>query len=507
MSVSQFILAINWIAERKFKEKYARIKQEKSVLIFLLLYLVHVLALAYTSWPEGFIGRGYNGLDDLRIKLPLLLIPIIIGSSQRLNRRQIKTILMWFGAAVFASTLISTGVLLGFTDRVIHDVREISLFLSHIRFSLLINIVIFSIGYELLKNYRILHKIEKIVYPIVLVWLIIFLVLLQSLTGLTVLTLCSSVFIGVWAWKQKSILLKTSLLIVLIGIPILIGVYMVKLVADFRNFDKIKVTELPKHTQEGNRYEHLVSFKQVENKHWVGLYICNEELEREWNKVSSFAFTGKDEKEQLIRYTIYRYLTSLNLRKDASGIASLSNEDIRAIEKGIPNYIFNDRYSLYPRIYLTIWEVDLYSRGGNPTGQSVSQRIEYLKAGFAIIKDNKWFGVGTGDVQLAFREQYEKMSTQLSLHKRLRAHNQFVTFIIGFGFIGFAIILFALVYPIFKERKHKSFLFMLIFIIAIISMLNEDTLETQPGVTFFAFFYCLFIWAPERLEQNSSSKD
>jgi hypothetical protein len=36
---------------------------------------------------------------------------------------------------------------------------------------------------------------------------------------------------------------------------------------------------------------------------------------------------------------------------------------------------------------------------------------------------------------------------------------------------------------------------MMFFFIAFLSMLNEDTLETHAGVTFFSYFYSLFLFA------------
>jgi hypothetical protein len=32
-------------------------------------------------------------------------------------------------------------------------------------------------------------------------------------------------------------------------------------------------------------------------------------------------------------------------------------------------------------------------------------------------------------------------------------------------------------------------------LVTLLSMLNEDTLETQAGVAFFCIFYCLFVFA------------
>jgi hypothetical protein len=55
--------------------------------------------------------------------------------------------------------------------------------------------------------------------------------------------------------------------------------------------------------------------------------------------------------------------------------------------------------------------------------------------------------------------------------------------------------MFALIYPVFYEKKHKSMLFVIFFIIALLSMLNEDTLETHAGISFFSYFYALLLLA------------
>ncbi|MBU2650467.1 MAG: hypothetical protein KKA81_05995, partial [Bacteroidetes bacterium] len=65
---------------------------------------------------------------------------------------------------------------------------------------------------------------------------------------------------------------------------------------------------------------------------------------------------------------------------------------------------------------------------------------------------------------------------------------------VGFGFIGFAWFIFALIYPAYKTRYFKDYLYSVFFIIIIFSMLTEDTIETQVGVTIFAFFSALLLF-------------
>ena len=136
-----------------------------------------------------------------------------------------------------------------------------------------------------------------------------------------------------------------------------------------------------------------------------------------------------------------------------------------------------------------------YKKSGDPSGQSLGQRIEYLITGWHIIKRNFWFGVGTGDVEIEFNKQYDLDNSLLKKEWRLRTHNQLLTFFITFGIFGVIWILFCLFIPPVIEKKYSHFLFTIFFLIGILSMLNEDTLETHVGVSFFAFFYSFFLFS------------
>jgi hypothetical protein len=48
--------------------------------------------------------------------------------------------------------------------------------------------------------------------------------------------------------------------------------------------------------------------------------------------------------------------------------------------------------------------------------------------------------------------------------------------------------LFTLFYPMIRLNKIHDFLYITFFIVAAVSFFTEDTLETQAGVTFYAFF-------------------
>ncbi len=492
-SVSQFILVGNWILENKFKSRFKQLINNKSVLIFELIFLVHLIGLIYTT------DFAY-AFHDLKIKLPLLILPIIIGTSQKLSYKQLKILLLFFIASITVSTFISFTIFLGLTNYKITDIRDISIFISHIRFSLLINIAIFSLVYFFFSDR--INKKEKIIYPVLIIWLVFFLFVLQSFTGLIVFFITGFIALIYFIKKFRNKKIRIYLISLLVALPIILSVLVAESIVKFYSVEKINPKTIDKYTKLGNKYKNDFNNKIIENGHYVYLYISEKELRNEWNKVSKIAYDSVDEKGQNIKNTIIRYLTSKGYRKDAEGVKKLTKKDIEHIEEGYANYIYKNKISFSARIYKIIWQIDVQFKKGNPSGHSVTQRFEYLKASFAIIKDNFLFGIGTGDLKTVFAQQYNKMNSPLSQRWRLRAHNQFVTFFVTFGLIGFLIIIFAMFYPIVHEYKFINYFFIVFFIIALFSMLDEDTLETQAGVTFFAYFYSLFLFGVKKQYLN-----
>lgn len=483
LSVAQIILLINWMLEGDFKGKWLLAKERKSVWAFAGIYMVHIIGMFYSSdWNYG--------MHDLKIKLPLLVLPVILGTSKPVSRQKLIYILQVFCAAVFVSTMVSTGKLFGWWGSQVSDVRDISIFISHIRFSLMINMAVFILAWLIFNDGN--SWIKSIYFP-GLIWLVFFLFLLKSLTGIVVLLIVTIFLVLRNVIRTKNIMLKWFLLIALILIFLLSSAFFSNSIARFNYKQKINPEELDKVTLNGNPYSHNLLSTDYENGYYTWIYVCDTELEKEWNKRSKLNFRGNDLKGQELRYTIIRYLTSMSLRKDSLGISSLSSQDIQNIEHGMANYIYAWKYSLYPRIYQILWEVHQYKNGGNPSGHSFTQRLEYLKTSLHIINSNFWTGVGTGDVAQAFKKQYKEDQSQLSEQWQLRAHNQFLTFFITFGLIGFIIISVALIYPILNKIRNNYFL-ILFSIIGFLSFLNEDTLETHAGISFFAFFYALFLY-------------
>lgn len=479
----------NWLAEGDLKKKIISFWNNKPALILSSLFFLHFIGLFYTSnFQDAYL--------DLRVKVPLFILPLIISSSEPLSTNIFNSILKLFIASVIFATIVSTLILAGVMHRAIVDMRGISIFISHIRFALLICVSFFTTGY-LFKNSEAFF--EKIVCSVISIWLIIFLVLMESITGISILAI--TIFIlGIY----KITLLKNN--IIKYGILFIIAGLLVFFVFCFRellnerneNIEIVNFNKLDKYTSHGNEYMHGIGSKLRENGHLIWLYVCDKELKETWSKRSLLPFEGKDKKGNELRFTLVRFLTSKGLRKDGDALASLSDQEIRAIERGETNVNFQSVSSLKGRIYETLWEIDLYKTNGDANGHSLTQRFEYWKVAVNIIKDNLLFGVGTGDVQSSFDEYYVKMNSKLDVKWRLHSHNQYLSIAVAFGLTGFLWFIITLFYPMIKMKMTFDYLYISFFIIAIISFFTEDTLETQAGVTFYAFLNSFFLFGQKK---------
>ncbi len=484
MSIAEFLLLFNWIAEGNFKEKYLLLKKNKAALVFLLLYLMHVVGLFYT---HNFVFA----IDDLRIKLPLLALPVIFATTSPISRKVLINILLIHVAATFIATMV--GVFIFFTTTV-NDIRDISIIISHIRFALNICFAIFIL-IILTFNKNQFSVAVKIGFGLLIAWFLYFLLFSESFTGIIIFIIVSFFLILVYILKKTPLMYKLIFLGFLIITGSILFVYLKNIYNDYHNnievFDQKKLEYNTKH---GGVYVHDVKSRITDNGHYTWMYVCDDELKPAWNKRSKINFDSTDKLHQPIRYTLIRYITSKGLRKDMDAVNGLSDKEVALIENGVANVDYIKKGSFYNRIKNTIWEYENYKISGYSRGQSIMQRIELWHNSLLLIKNYLLFGVGTGDPADVFAASLWVQNSCLQ-NSELRSHNQYLTFTIAFGIIGLIIFFISLLYPPFKLHKFSDFLYLSFFLIAFLSMFTEDTLETQAGVTFFAYFSCLFLFA------------
>lgn len=484
-SLVQFLLVIHWLVRGQLKPRLLLFVKSPALLIFSALFLWHIIGLIYTN----NISYGWH---DIKIKLPLLLLPLVIGTSGKLAPRQLRFVLLLFVASVFVASLVSVSTIFGVFNPEVKDFREASTFISHIRFALFVDMAIFILSFYALQP-KTPNKLRGLCFMFA-IYFIGFLILSKALTGIVVALIVGILLALRWIITHKGQLVRLLSLVAVLAIPVLVTVYIRSEIKSFYTL-KDDLSQLDRETAMGNLYWHDRDNLQLENGYYVGLYWCEKELREAWNGRSQIDYDGKDQKDQEIRYTLIRYMTSLGYRKDAVGISKLNDEDQKLIEEGRANSIYRDKNHFHTRMYELIWQIDVYRKGGNPSGHSLTQRMEYLKTAWAIFLDQAIWGVGTGDVPDAFANKYDEIGTQLEAKWQLRAHNQWLTFGVAFGIVGFVVMLISFFVPGLIMKKFSNYFFLLFIMVAFISMFNEDTLETQAGVAFIAFFYPLFLFS------------
>lgn len=483
-SIPQFILAANWLLGKNFAWKWNQLKHNKIFWILISLYLLHVVGMLYTqNIPKG--------LDELRNKLPLLTLPIILFSTKPLSQNEFKLLFSLFFLSVLASSIYCFLVFEGYTKKVVIDARQASVFMSHIRFSLFITFSVIGLIYFAVKEEKSVYRAYSFA---VVVWLLFVMFKLEMATGFICLLFASLLLLAVLAFKRLSKKISISLLVAgSIGV-IYLAAQAYKSLNMFEKNPASNYNVALHKTINGRTYLNDTIYNLAENGNLIGINISDPELEQEWSKRSAIPFSGKDKKGNELRFTLLHYLASKGLNKDSVGLSGLSKEDISNIEAGLSNYKYTSQSGLISRWREIVWEYTKYKRGENPSGHTLTMRLEFWKTAIYIITKHPLFGVGTGDIQDEFNKAYDETNSKLTTEWRLRCHNQYLAITVAFGVVGLMLFLFYLFLPAISHKQQLHYLYWPFFIIVLLSFITEDTLETQSGVTFFIFFQTLFFW-------------
>ena len=492
VSVGLFILAGNWILEGRYRERTVRFFTDPLALIVSSVYILFVVGMFWTESVE-------NGLNELKVKLPIFLIPFLTFNAKLPKRKRIQEILLLFVVACLIGTFLGVIYFWIQNDGEIPNKRKLSVVISHIRFGLMLVMAIFILIYYLTTKWKDWSITERALAAAAAIWFFFFLVLMESATAI----LAFGVLVGL-SFVRLFIRLSSLRLKALVFTGILVGgiatVFYVNLIR-VNHYKEVPINQLTLNvkTTNGNYYAHQKEVPYQENGHRVWNFVCMDELEQEWPKYSSVDFSADDGRGQPIKYTIIRYLSSLGLKKDSAGLSMISPTDIGFIEKGYTNYKYTSKWGVSRRIAQIIWQIDSYSIAG-ANHSSLLMRWVYFKLGTQILLDNWMFGVGTGDMRLAYQDAYEVDDRGMLPKFQDISHNQFLSVGIAIGLFGLAWFCFAFFYPL--SIYYRDYLYLMFMALVTISFLTDNTLGTQSGVTLFAFFNCLLIFRKEYSEES-----
>ncbi len=494
-SVPQFILLGNWIIEGDYKRKLNLLKTNKLFWTITSIFFLHLIGMLYTN-------NTNDGLTDLRIKLPLLFLPGLFLSSKPIDVKEFKILLYCF----IAGSVINTGWCLIY-NYILHtnDVaRNASRFMSHIRLGLYLNVAIACCFYFMVQNLKIIYKV---LFGLLLLYFVFSLYALGLASGFVNLAVLFSLALIVFLFRQKLYIKITSVVILITAI-----FYVAFFFISFLNSQLIaqqNESNTPRmYNAAGNLVLNSEISTQKENGNYVYMNIQTIELQKEWSRrfpQDSFTYTPS---HNLQRYNVLiRYMASKGVYKDSAGMSLLNANDFKNIQNNITNYKYPEWSFMQKRAYEFVWEYDEFINGRGINGHSLTMRLYFWKAASVIIKNNLLFGVGTGDVQDELNKTYVETHSPLSKDWFKRPHNQFITITVSLGLFGLLVFLFSFIYPVIKLKKQLHILFWPYFLILCISFILEDTLETQAGLSFYAFFYTIFIVQAYNLKKQQNPVD
>jgi len=480
MSLTQLIMGGNWLLEGNYKEKWKRFTNNKAAVAFSMIYLLHVVGLIWTTDIAYGLGK------DLIDKLPMLTLTFLVVSSKPPAKEKLQPLLFIFFATVLVTSII--GFFVHYSGNYV-NFRRISPFISHVYFSMMVVMTIFALPWYVKKSTS-NKKILMLIYG-VSAWLVVYLFILRSLTGLlcfggvVVLLLARQAYITRFWWLRLSIILLVTLSSAA-GIGFLGWMY--STISQKITPDPLTLNDT---TSLGNKYKHFIDYPERENGHFLYYFISEDEIREAWNQRSELDFDGEDIPGNELRITLYRYLSSKGLRKDAESLEKLTQEEISAIERGIANYLYTVWPGFVVRIHQSVWEVYWYRAKGDPTGHTFTQRIELWRASWVAFKENPVFGWGTGDIFIAVDYGLHAIDSKME-NFRMKPHNQYLLFLLTLGVIGSVVIYSLYAFFVSKTRAYRYWPFNVFLIIMMVSMLANHPIDSQAGQTFFTFFTLYF---------------
>ncbi len=472
MSVAQFGFGAAVFMVPDYRTKINRLLRNPFALFWIGLYVLF-LAGGLASDDISYF------LKDIRVKMPLWVIPAALALMPPLSERQWNLVLHFFVAGCLVASLAG---LVMFSTGKVTDFRALSPMVSHIRLGIYLVFSLFILLYFSRKK----SLLPRWVYLALGLFMGAWLFFLKSFTGIILFTVLFSLIIFIFFLSGRPRLRLAFGFFVGLG-----SVYLAVAVWHFYRVNEEPYASLPKYTREGNAYLHDTTLKSVENGNYIWRYLQLDELKRDWEKRSDLPFDGTDKKGNVLKATLCRYLASKNLPRDAEGIWTLSDKEIHLIENGIPNYLYARPFNLRGRIYETLWEWEVYRGTGDPNGKSLSARVELWKASVAAVVHSPWSGYGTGDVRTALKHALRGAESPLVYFGQFGPHNQFLATWMALGTCGFLWMLICIFSPLAYAENRKNWLSWVAVGILFLASLNEDIFETQASVTFFSFLFHL----------------
>ncbi len=554
LTVSEIILAANWVAEGGFGTRFRRLRTDRAAIAFMLIYVLSVVGMA---WSED---HAYAFRHDLLHKLPTLFMPLIVSTSALPGKKMTRLILLLFISSVLVVSFI------GFFSRLMQpelSFREASPFIPGLYLGLMVIIAAFQLpllawegadkmllpgrgrsgklteresdttgekpmpvsadtgdgtmpdtmqmsdGVDVVEGPLpapddainlplpawVISGSRKffIVGLVISAWLIFFLFHLRTLSGAASFAAALICLTAVFATRSQRILPKILLPALFIIVAALAAGPMVTIWKQTHAETPVIFNSLDSLTARGNPYQHDTLNIIRENGNLVYLYIADGELREAWNERSTIDYDGTNLVGLELRATLFRYMSSLGLRKDADGLNELNDNDIAAVERGVTNHLNLNRPGFYVRVYEEMMSLYLYYESSRQLTEwgSLTKRIDLWRASWEAFRERPLLGWGTGGILPAMEHGLQKNGSTLS-GLNMKPHSQYLYILVTLGVAGMIITVILYAFFVVKRQAHRSLMFILFLALFLVNFLGNNSLESQPGQNLFVFFSMIY---------------
>lgn len=462
-------LFANWVLEGRWHEKFADFRHNRP------LHLVLAIAGVALLWSIGTRDLPHT-LYVLQIGMPFLAIPLVVLTSAPLDRREVLSVTVCYVGAVFVMTIVGLVRYLTLPDL---PYRDIVPHISSIRFGLNLCFCIVL----LLGTSRTSITSSLLRWGLAL-WFLVFLFLIHAYTGLIILLVLALV-LPVAYWRQMAPRVRWTALSLGLAAWLAVGGATLYYHHEYYTLRAPSTDAVrPPLTAGGNPYLHRQD-GLIENGNYVHQYVCEKEMREQWVHLSDYPFDSLTP----VGYTVYpallRYLNAIGATKDSLGMTRLQPEDVAAIEHGIANPVYL-QHGPRKLFYVLFYEYENYRCFRSVSNFSTLQRLELWRAGWTMHTRAPLLGYGTGGIQQGLEVELLKSQSPLA-GSGLHLHNQYLTLLVAFGWVGFLIIAFFFV----RILRRRPWLWTAHCVIVLVSFVADNTLSTLAGITFVALGFSL----------------
>ncbi len=167
----------------------------------------------------------------------------------------------------------------------------------------------------------------------------------------------------------------------------------------------------------------------------------------------------------------------------------------------IGSVLFINTNPRFKAMFEAVRNYEKYLDGKQTTTESTAARIMTWDASLKIIKENFWIGVGNGDTKQELLKKYDSLGYQGPARLQLNAHNQYLETLLYTGVFGLLFLMGIFILPVIFLKQNTTFFWMFAVVYGF-HFLFESMLNTQAGVIFFVFVYCIAIKGEQNKPAN-----